>query len=62
MDDILKGNYKIHDTKTGAESTENKEKTLEDEFEAAVQKKLGGSVTYVKRRGPSFSRGGKKDE
>lgn len=50
MDEILKGNYKVPrpPEDTGA-STEEKTASLEEEFEAAALKKLGGSITFVKK-------------
>lgn len=48
MSDILKGNFKVkQEPKLEKPKQENKP-TLEEEFEAAALKKLGGSVTFVK--------------
>lgn len=46
MDQLLKGNYPI-----AQPEQEKKEKpSLEDEFEMAALKRLGGSITYVAKR------------
>jgi hypothetical protein len=46
MDELLRGNYPI----VQPESTQAPERSLEDEFERAALKRLGGSITYVARR------------
>ena len=61
MDEILKGNYKVSDLgKTGV-PTEEKPVSLEEEFEAAALRKLGGSITFVKKGFTWRGEGGKKD-
>ena len=59
MDEILKGNYKVPNPVSAGETAKDKMASLEDEFEAAALKKLGGSITFVKK---GFTwRGEKKD-
>lgn len=56
--DILKGNYKIPDPKEKCDDPEDKkEASLEEEFEAAALKKLGGSITFVKKSGSFIWKG-----
>ena len=57
MDEILKGNYKVPNLEDT--SAPKKPVSLEEEFEAAALRKLGGSITFVKK---GFTwRGDKKD-
>jgi len=50
--DILRGNYKIPDLENKIDMPEDtKETSLGEEFEAATLKKLGGSITFVKKSG-----------
>ena len=50
--DILKGNYKIPDLEDRINMPEDMKKmSLGEEFEAAALKKLGGSITFVKKPG-----------
>lgn len=49
MDDILKGNYKVPELEDADAPTEEEPVSLEEEFEAAALKKLGGSITFVKK-------------
>lgn len=59
MDEILKGNYRIPALEDTSTSKEEKLVSLEEEFEAAALRKLGGSITFVKK---GFTwRGDKKD-
>lgn len=59
MDKILKGNYKVPNMEGADTPKEETPVSLEEEFEAAALKKLGGSITFVKK---SFTwRGEKKD-
>ena len=59
MDKILKGNYQVPGLENTGVPTEEKPVSLEDEFEAAALRKLGGSITFVKK---GFTwRGDKKD-
>lgn len=63
MDEVLKGNYKIPDAKMPKKPEDEGDKNsenLEKEFEAAATKKLGGSVTFVKKKGSGFTWRGKK--
>lgn len=46
MDEILRGNYPIEQPKQTAPAA----RTLEDEFEIAALKRLGGSMTFVAKR------------
>lgn len=46
MDELLRGNYAIDQPKQEQPSAP----TLEDEFEMAALKRLGGSITFVARR------------
>ena len=47
MPDILKGNFKTKNpVSTGSEG----EKSLEDKFEKAALKRLGGSIAFVSKR------------
>jgi hypothetical protein len=46
MDELLRGNYPIAQPETVAPEA----KSLEDQFEAAALKRLGGSITFVARR------------
>jgi hypothetical protein len=46
MDELLRGNYPI----AQPETEQAPERSLEDEFELAALKRLGGSITYVARR------------
>lgn len=51
--DILRGNYKIPNLKEklNQPTKATTEKTLGEEFETAALKKLGGSITFVKKSG-----------
>ncbi|OGN32517.1 MAG: hypothetical protein A3I92_01955 [Candidatus Yanofskybacteria bacterium RIFCSPLOWO2_02_FULL_43_10b] len=65
MDKILKGNYPIPDLNEKVKKVEENKETLQEEFEAAALKKLGGSITFIKKSGPKGSfiwKGDKKDE
>ena len=42
---VLKGNFET----SKAVQVETKKQTLEDKFEAAATKRLGGSICYVKK-------------
>lgn len=46
MNEILRGNYPIAQPETDAESAPS----LEDQFELAALKRLGGSITFVAKR------------
>ena len=46
MDEILRGNYPITQPKADAEDAPS----LEDQFELAALKRLGGSITFVAKR------------
>jgi len=46
MDELLRGNYPIEQPKADAAANQ----TLEDQFELAALKRLGGSITFVARR------------
>ena len=65
--DVLKGNYKVpvvEDSKTNDENVsgqENKDR-LQEEFEAAALKRLGGSIAFVKKPGSKFVWGNKDDK
>ncbi|OGM98927.1 MAG: hypothetical protein A2915_03105 [Candidatus Yanofskybacteria bacterium RIFCSPLOWO2_01_FULL_41_34] len=59
MDKILKGNYKIPGLKDTDAPKEEKPVSLGEEFEAAALKKLGGSITFVKK---DFTWRGTKDD
>ncbi len=68
IDELLKGNYKIPpEQEKMCEEGESKEPDtttgdpLQQEFEAAAIKKLGGSITFVKDRGGFTWRGKKKE-
>ncbi|MDP3954697.1 MAG: hypothetical protein Q8Q06_04805 [bacterium] len=65
MKDLLKGNYKVPPAKETDESKESavsSEETLEEKFEAAALKKLGGSITFVKKKKTPFVWGGNEDK
>lgn len=47
MTDILRGNFK---TKNPVSTESEAEKTLEDKFESAALKRLGGSIAFVSKR------------
>ena len=47
MPDILKGNFK---TKNPVSTKPEAEKSLEDKFEKAALKRLGGSIAFVSKR------------
>ena len=47
MPDILKGNFK---TKNPVSGEPQGEKSLEDKFEKAALKRLGGSIAFVSKR------------
>ncbi len=47
MADVLKGNFKP--AKPVAEKSE-KDESLEEQFEKAAKKRLGGSIAYVAKR------------
>ena len=49
MSEILKGNYKVPNPVNTDKPAEDKPVSLEDEFEAAALRKLGGSITFVKK-------------
>lgn len=51
MDEILKGNYKVPRLENADTPKEEKPVSLEEEFEAAALKKLGGSITFVRKSG-----------
>lgn len=46
MDELLRGNYPIEQP----QQAEPAQRTLEDEFELAALKRLGGSITFVAKR------------
>jgi hypothetical protein len=46
MDELLRGNYSIEQPK----QAEPSRPTLEDQFELAALKRLGGSITFVAKR------------
>lgn len=60
--DILKGNYKIPKIEKSVEQPEKHQDSLEQEFEAAALKALGGSITYVKKTGSFIWKGDKKKD
>lgn len=47
MTSILKGNFT---PKKNVEISDVKEKTLEEQFEAAALKRLGGSIAFVSKK------------
>jgi hypothetical protein len=47
MPDILRGNFK---TKNPVSTESEGEKSLEDKFENAALKRLGGSIAFVSKR------------
>ena len=47
MPDILRGNFK---TKNPVSTKSEGEKSLEDKFEKAALKRLGGSIAFVSKR------------
>lgn len=47
MPRILKGNF---ETKNPVETGEENEKTLEEQFERAALKRLGGSIAFVSKK------------
>ncbi|GEM_PF-7108000 len=62
-DDILKGNYKVTELEKKIQKPEDQDSSIEQEFEAAALKALGGSITYVKKSGSFIWNGDvKKDE
>ena len=62
MDEILKGNYQVPRPPEGVDaSKEDKPVSLEEEFEAAALRKLGGSITFVKKGFTWRGEEGKKD-
>ncbi len=46
MDELLRGNYSVEQPRQDQPVGQ----TLEDEFEMAALKRLGGSITFVARR------------
>ena len=66
MDDALKGNYKVpvvDDAKTDKKIPEQESKDkLQEEFEVAALKRLGGSIAFVKKPGSKFVWGNKDDK
>jgi hypothetical protein len=46
MDELLRGNYPV----AQPQNDEPQARSLEDEFELAALKRLGGSITFVARR------------
>ncbi len=46
MDELLRGNYSIEQPKQADAAAP----TLEDQFELAALKRLGGSITFVAKR------------
>ena len=46
MDELLRGNYPI----AQPEAANDEQRSLEDRFEEAALKRLGGSITFVARR------------
>ena len=63
MKNLLKGNYENPKKPEGNENsgTENRESSLEEEFEAEALRQLGGSITFVKKSN-SFIWRGDEDE
>ena len=47
MPDILKGNFQ---TKNAVNTESEETKTLEDRFETAALKRLGGSIAFVSKK------------
>ena len=47
MSELLKGNFK---TKKTVEASETKPESLEERFEKAAMKRLGGSIAYVAKK------------
>lgn len=47
MTDVLKGNFK---PKNPVKVEENEDKSLEEQFEKAALKRLGGSIAFVSKR------------
>lgn len=47
MPKILRGNF---DTKNPVTTSEEKDKTLEEQFERAALKRLGGSIAFVSKK------------
>ncbi len=46
MNDLLKGNFQTKKSVSGVEDQES----IEDRFEREVLKKLGGSISFVKKK------------
>lgn len=62
-DNVLKGNYKIpEEPEKEVEKPENSQSSLEQEFEAAALKSLGGSITFVKKTGSFIWKGDDKKD
>ena len=47
MSDVLRGNFK---PRNPVKVDENEEKSLEEQFEKAALKRLGGSIAFVSKR------------
>lgn len=61
-DEILKGNYKIPNLEKKIETENKQPESLEQEFEAAALKSLGGSITFVKKTGSFIWKGEDKKD
>ena len=57
MSDVLKGNFK---TKRPVATKAASEKTLEEKFENAALKRLGGSIAFVSKRKVMWGENDKK--
>lgn len=56
MSDLIKGNFKTAKSVVDEKQSE----TLEDQFEKAAKKRLGGSIAYVAKRKVDWDADGKK--
>jgi len=56
VSDLIKGNFKTAKPVVDAAKTE----TLEDQFEKAAKKRLGGSIAYVAKQKVDWDSDGKK--
>lgn len=58
MNELLKGNFKTK----GAVADETPKLSLEDQFEKAALKRLGGSITFVAKRKVAWELAGQTDD
>ena len=65
MSNLLKGNYNVPTPKKTDENNKSEiapEQSLEEKFEAEALTKLGGSITFVKKKKSPFVWKGEEDK